>query len=206
MTDNSKTTKIQLSVADAFSAAGAKLGGTALPILKLSKAGKWVVGADNMPVSDVRFAADVQNTRFGFVCFVGGEVVDEVLVPVALGKSISPDQLPDHGPYKDREGWVSSASLQLRGLETGDEFVFKPTSHGGRSAIGALLNKCSSRLRLGKTGIPIVELDVSSYEHRLYGPVLKPILKVVGWQDEADLINGAVEEPGNGLFDDDIDF
>jgi len=192
--------------ADAFAAAGSELGGSTLPILKMSKAGEWVSGTENMPVTEKLFAADVQGAQRGFICFVDGELVDEVMVPVARGVAISLEELADHGPYQDGDGWTASASIQLRSIETGDEFVYKPSSQGGRSAIGGLLTKYSFRLGAGKGGIPIVELENSSYEHRRFGIVNKPVLKLVSWKDEADLVNGIDAKPGEGLRDDDIPF
>jgi len=178
----------EVRAANAFAAAGSELTGSALPILKLSKSGAWVFGAENTPLTETRLAADVQGAQRGFICFVDGEVVEDVMEPVALGKAITPDDLADHGPYADGDGWVTSASIQLRSIETGEEYMFKPTSHGGRAAIGALLTKYGYRLSAKKGGIPIVECDVTSYEHKRYGTVFKPVFNIVSWQDEAELM------------------
>ena len=62
--------------------------------------------------------------------------------------------------------------------------------------IGALLTKYSYRLASGKSGVPIVELGASSYEHNKYGIIFKPVFKLVSWEDEADLQNGIVAKPG----------
>lgn len=195
-----------VSTANAFAAAGSELGDSALPILKLAKSGNWIFGTENTPVSETRFAADVRGSQRGFVCFIDGEVVGEVMVPVALGKVISPDELPDHGPYEGTDGWKPSASIQLRSTETGEQFVFKPTSQGGHAAIGALLTKYGYRLGLGKGGIPIVDLDVTSYEHKRYGTVFKPVFKIVSWQNEAALVPGAGEDLGEDLLNDSVPF
>ena len=51
-----ENTLTQNSTADAFAAAGSELGGSALPILKMSKGGSWVYGAQNTPLAETRFA------------------------------------------------------------------------------------------------------------------------------------------------------
>ena len=61
-----------------------------LPILKF-KSGDWVLGSDNTPVTEGQFVADVLGAQFGYVCFVNGSPVDEVLVPVAVGTTVDPD-------------------------------------------------------------------------------------------------------------------
>ena len=94
----------------------------------------------------------------------------------------------------------------MRSAESGEEFLFKPTSHGGRSAIGALLTKYGYRLSLGKAGIPIVDIDVSSYEHKRYGTVYKPVFKLVSWQEEVDLVKSVAEKSGKELLEDSVPF
>ena len=154
ITNTRENSSTLFNAANAFAAAGSELGGSALPILKMSKAGCWVYGAENTPVTEKLFAADANGAQRGFVCFVDGDVVGEVMVPVSIGKTVSPNELPDNGPYQDGDGWMEAASLQLRSIESGEEFLFKPTSHGGRSAIGALLTKYGYRLSIGKAGMP----------------------------------------------------
>ena len=205
-TTQNETLPAPVSAANAYAAAGSELAGDALPLLKLSKAGELVTGTENEPVTETRFAADVQGAQQGFVCFVDGRVVDEALVLVATGKKIEEDELPDHGPYQEGDGWARSATIHLRSIETGEEFAFKPTSLGGRAAIGALFTKYGYRLNIDKAGVPIIDLNVSSYQHPKYGKVYKPHFKIVSWQDEADLVSGASAEPDDEPFDDDVPF
>ena len=110
---------------------------------------------------------------------------------MGAGQKIEESNLEDHGPYQDSDGWTETASIQLRSIESGEEFAYRPTSLGGLGAIGDLLKKFGWRRNAGKSGIPIIDLGVSSYEHRKFGKVYKPHFKIVGWQDEADLVSGA---------------
>jgi hypothetical protein len=192
------------TLANAFANAGAQLGGTALEILKLTKSGEWVAGADNTAVTERRFAADVKNARRGYVCFVDGQVVDEVWVPVATGKTVAKEDLPDQGPFEGNDGWVESVAIQLRSLESGADYIFKPTSHGGRAAVGGLLTAYGHRLELGKSGVPIIEIGAGSYEHKRYGKVFKPIFRIVDWRAESELLTQVGETPP--ISDDEIPF
>ncbi len=191
---------------NAFTAAASDLGKSIFPILKLAKTGQWVSGPENTPMPETLYAADVEGSQVGFTCFVDGNVADEIMLPVALGRKISPDELPDHGPYQDGDGWKPSASIQLKAIETGEQFIFKPTSHGGLSAISALLSRYGHRLDIGKGGIPIVELKVDSYEHKRYGKIYKPSFRIKLWREEADLVDGGAVKLGEELHDDKIPF
>lgn len=176
-----------ISKADAFAAAASDLCGSALPIIKLTKDGNWVRGAENTPVTEIRFAVDVDGAERGFVCFVDGKLEDKVMVRVASGKKVSQETLPDHGPYEGNDGWKACTSIQLRSLTSGDEFLFCPVSNGGLAAIGPILKMYKCRLQANKGGIPIIDLDVADYKHKSYGKVLKPVLKIVEWRNEEDL-------------------
>ena len=185
MTSNAN--KPTSSTAAAFLAAGSELGRRPnLPFLKFTKGGAWVFSADNAPVTDDRFVADVPGAEHGFTCFVDHKVVDEVMTPIAHGGKVAQGGLPDHSRYHEGDGWRPSVSMRLRSLRTGKEFLFKTTSRGGLSAIGDLLTKYGHRLEAGERGVPVVELAVDRYEHKRYGTVYTPLFRIMGWQDDAD--------------------
>ena len=173
------------TAADAFLEAGADFSRSNHPILRLTKGGVWVAGADKTPIAEIQFAANVQGASRGWTCFRDGAVVDEKMVLVSLGRKISPEELADHGPYDGGDGWHLAVSLQLRSMRTGQECLFKSTSLGGRAAFGELLTTHGLRLASGDSGIPVIELGVSHYTHRRYGLVYEPSFKVVGWLDES---------------------
>jgi hypothetical protein len=198
----------------AFLAAGSELGRPKLPILKLTKAGAWVVGVDNAPATELRLVADVPGAEHGFTCFIAGKVVGEVMTPVALGKKVSQSDLPDYGPYQGGDGWRTSASIQLKSITTGEDFLFTTTSVGGRSAVGELLTKYARRLEAGIGGIPVIELAVEHYTHRLHGIVHNPVFRIVRWEKDTDsaLMSGKERQADDAhslaeeLGDDDIPF
>ena len=141
-------------------------------------------GADADPVVETRFYANVADALCGAICFVDGGVADRKMVPVASGERVDVEAL---GP-----DWKAITVLQLRSVTTDDEFVFSPTSAGGRQAVAKLLDVYSRRLRGGVDGVMIIELGASSYQHKLYGTVNKPLLKFVGWHDEIVVDDDAV--------------
>jgi hypothetical protein len=207
--------KLTLLSGAAFIAAGAELNRSRLPILKLTKDGKWVAGADNTPVSETRFAADVAGVQRGYMRFVNG-TVEEMMRPVALAK-ISRDELPNDTAYEDEERWREAVSLQLRSIKTGEELLYKATSQGGLAAVGALMSAYGHRLRTGDQGIAVVDLVSRRYVHKRYGPLFKPSFPIVDWLDEGDpstspmIPSGgspapAAEKPDEGLLSDQIPF
>jgi hypothetical protein len=176
--------KLTLLSGAAFIAAGAELNRSRLPILKLTKDGKWVAGPDNAPVTETRFAADVPGVQRGYMRFVNG-TTEEVMRPVALGKVLR-DELTNDIADEDGEGWREAVSLQLRSIKTGEELLYKATSLGGLAAVGELMTKYGHRLRTGGRGIPVVDLDSRRYLHKRYGTLFNPSLPIVDWLHEGD--------------------
>ena len=43
------------------------------------------------------------------------------------------------------------------------------------------------------TGLPVIRLNVDSYKHRTFGKVMVPVLPIVAWRSERELLGG---EPG----------
>ncbi|MEI8397340.1 MAG: hypothetical protein WCF85_21690, partial [Rhodospirillaceae bacterium] len=82
--------------------------------------------------------------------------------------------------------WQQTNELVLRGLETGDEFVFATSGKGGIGAIGELC-KVYGRLYRQKPGMaPVIELSSDHYNHKTFGKTYFPVLKLVDWIREPD--------------------
>ena len=74
----------------------------------------------------------------------------------------------------------------MRGLETGDEFVFATSGKGGIGAIGELC-KGYGKLYRQKPGMaPVIELSSDHYNHKTFGKTYVPVLKLVDWVREPD--------------------
>ena len=68
------------------------------------------------------------------------------------------------------------------------------------------MKKYGYRLNGGSGGVPVIDLDVSSYEHKRYGTVFKPLFTVVKWLDENDLMKEAAAPSSEKLLDDTVPF
>lgn len=183
--------------ANPFIEAASNLGLHSLPFLKFTK-GEWFSGADTRRIGDELFAVDVAGAEHGYVCFREGSVPAVEMVPVASGRKVLREDLPDLGNFPDGNGWKEAASLRLVLLSTAEEFTYCPTSQGGRGAIAKLLRQYGLRLEAGRPAVPIVELRTYSQNYKRYGDVQKPDLHVVEWREGT-----AAASAGEDLRDDD---
>ena len=175
---------------DPYAAAANEMGNNFLPIVKMTKVGQWVSGPDEEPLEDHEAAFAMHTFSHGFVCWKDGDVVDEKMVLVASGE-LRPliDELPDHGPYEnDNDGWVGTASIQLRLLKTDEEFLYRPSSRGGLNALAGLARKYANTRQSQPGVVPIVRLESKSYAHRQFGEIFNPVLRVLDWKDEPELV------------------
>lgn len=185
---------------DPYAAAANEMGNNFLPIVKMTKAGEWVSGPDEEELEDHEAAFAMNTFAHGFVCWKDGEVVDEKMVLVASGE-LRPlfDELPDHGPYENDDGWAGTASIQLRLLKTDEELLYRPSSRGGLNALAGLARKYANKRQRQPNVVPIVHLETKSYAHRQYGKIFNPVLRVLDWKEEPDLVVAATAVvPANG--------
>jgi hypothetical protein len=91
------------------------------------------------------------------------------------------------------------------------------SSDGGLKAVDALARQILKVRRIKPGSFPLVKLETTSYRHKIYGPVDKPLLSVQEWvtaNGEPYPSNAAAPQrylPPNGndthpAFDDDIPF
>ena len=124
-----------------------------------------------------------------------GRVADDLLELLADG--VPPRRRSDLGDLdqglwelddrkQPRDPWQFTNELVLRGLETGDEFVFATSSKGGLGAVGELC-KAYGRLYRQKPGLlPVIELQADHYTHKTFGKTYYPVLRLVDWIAETD--------------------
>lgn len=182
---------------------------TSLPILKFKK-GKYVLGQDGEIVElGSKFVANMSRLCRGFVKFVDAELADKRLAgpgepPIAREEVGDDDEdLWPRDPNGNRvDPWTPTWELPLKSLDTAEEVVFCTSANGGINAIGRLCNKYGARCLSGHFELPIVELNASSYRHRSFGEVDVPVLRVVDWQSETDLIAGEANGGSEDLSDD----
>jgi hypothetical protein len=170
-------------VAKNLAAVGAQRGSKLnKPLLRFTKSGEWVFGADNEELDDgARLAVNPASFKVGYIAWNGGAVAGEKMV--ALGQVLNSEDLPE---VDSETGWQPQISVDLAGLTADksgfrDEYVFKTTSNGGRDCLMDLAAELSEELENNSGRIPVVELSSESYRHKKYGTVHKPVLKLVEW-------------------------
>jgi hypothetical protein len=148
--------------------------------LKMTKQGEWVYGADEIEVSDdSAFVIDPSSYSQGYVSWsADGELEDEKMAaagqpPVLLSA------------LDNSMNWKVQVGFALKGIEgeeDGEQLLFKTSSQGGKEVISALLAQIIAKARTGVSAFcPVVLLDNSSYKHKKYGKIYKPVLTVDEW-------------------------
>jgi hypothetical protein len=102
-----------------------------------------------------------------------------------------------------RDPWQFSNYLVMADPESREVFTFTTSSRGGLGAIGELCKVFGKQMRQQPDKIPVVELDVGSYQHRekSYGRIKYPIFKIAGWADRApfaELLGSSNGDGGDG--------
>jgi len=148
---------------------------------------------DELELGTILAAAVVESYQTGWICWIDGEVKDEIMVLVASGeKAPSKHNLPDHGPYDDEDdGWRKQAAILFKDPETGDQYYFKTSSASGVRALATLGNAFGKGMKEHNPAheVPLVELDAHSFEVKGKKKVTKhaPVFNITDWMDVTDI-------------------
>jgi hypothetical protein len=161
-------------------------------LLKFAK-GDYLSGrnGEEMP-RGTRLVANVADLRHGWVRWSGGKPTDtrmgrvaDAFVPPARGALGDTDEgewdLDNDG--KPRDPWQFTNTLIFK-AEKGDQlYTFSGSSKGQLGAIAKLCGEYGKRVRSHPNDLPIVALEVDSYNHpdKTRGRIKFPVFKVVGW-------------------------
>lgn len=173
--------------------------GGGMPFLRLLKSGRWVYGPENIePEEDALWAVNIYTLEHGAACWVDSECLGEVLVPFNA-PAPNRDELPDYGGP-----WTGCVSVQLQCLNGEDEgltVLYKGTSKGQQDYFAELIKQLTIQLKRDASQIiPVIALEVTSYNHKTWGETFKPVLKIEGWvgiNADAPVPAATVEEPAN---------
>lgn len=157
-----------------------------LPLLRLIKSGDWVFGQQNDPVQEgSSWAINPNSLGHGYSCWTNhpgatkNEIVGEVMVSMTEKKPLR-DSLPVHQWPWNEQRWFQLKCLD--GSDEGVEVLYKTSSDGGMRAVDALLGDLIRQLQDDpEHPVPVVNLDVDSYQHPKWGLTFKPIFTIVGW-------------------------
>lgn len=154
--------------------------GGGMPFLRLLRSGLWVYGAENIEVQEgSQWAVNPASLQHGWACWGEGELLGEAMVPFNQPLPAK-NTLPDYG-----EDWSQQLAVQLQcltGEDVGVQVLYKGTSLGLRTAIRELISALIGQLQRDPTNcVPVVRLEVDSYNHKKYGEVFTPVLEIVRW-------------------------
>lgn len=174
-----------------FSAAKNALMGKAL--LRLTKQGAWVFGADSTGMAKgTRLIANPGSLSSGYVAWYQGKIEGEIMQPLSLGPvdpakltKVNSGTIPPGAKKESGKGWENQASIDLITQdETPLSLVYKASSLGGMKALLTLAGEIAYGMSQNpQRCYPIIELDTDSYIHKEYGEVFTPMLTIVGWLD-----------------------
>ena len=186
---------------DPYAAYGAQAASSKVYVI--FKNGEYLYGPDQDQIPcGSRFIANMAGLRIGWKRWYGKKVTDERMGLLAEG--FRPPARHELGDFdqnqwelddkkQPRDPWQSTNELTLRGIETGDEFVFATSGNGGKGAVGELC-KAYGKLYRQKPGMaPVIELGHDHYIHQAYGKTYFPVFKLVDWVREPDVDDAPVE-------------
>lgn len=156
-------------------------GGRAL--LRLTKSGQWVFGADNEELElGTEILADPVSMAAGYVAWHKGQIEAEIMQPLHSGP-VDPGRLT---PVQSKVGWQAQASLQM--LLPDDEqpvqLLYKSSSIGGMKLLTGIAGAFALAMHENPARCyAVVALGVDSYIHKEYGETFTPEFEIVRWLD-----------------------
>lgn len=158
-----------------------------LPFFRLLKTGHYAYGVENLePEEDSEWAIHPASLMHGYACWGDGELLDERMVPANQAKPAR-SELPEYGqPWSDQ---VALMLQCLNGEDTGVQVLYKGTSLGLRNAVKDLIGKMITQIKADPDNVvPVIELEVDSYQHKSYGEIFTPqfnLLRWISWAGES---------------------
>ncbi len=188
------------TLATALMSLKADVGSTGVILMKMDKTGHWVYGADQTEVEDDSlWAVNPFSFVHGYIAWGEGEVLAEKMVPVGSGM---PEL--DSAPPGAKKGWEVQIGCSLKcisGEDEGIEVRYTTTSKGGKEALTALACAIAAQSESDPAKpVPVVSLSKTHYQHKQYGRIYTPVLKVIEWMsmtgesDKSEAPVAAVED------------
>jgi hypothetical protein len=187
--------------------------------LKFAK-GEWLLGEEGKEVpAQARFVANLEEYYRGWVRWWDGKPTDHLIGRVIDRHRVLPrEELGDLDESKwetepsgaRRDPWAKTVYLAMRDLRSDEIICFTSSSDGGRKAVAKLADRYDRLRRRHKAKMPVVVLETESYQHKLYGKILKPRFNVVDWaywdNETAADPDGALQAQNAAEMNDEIPF
>lgn len=155
-------------------------GDGSLALLRLLKSGTFVYGPENIEIEPgSRWAVNPNSIQHGWVCWGDSELLDERMVPFNQAPPVRAE-LPDLG-----YDWNQQVAVGLQcvsGEDEGQVVLYKGSSKGIRNAMKKLIAALVTQLNADPVNyVPIVHMDVDSYNHPKWGETFFPVIDVLDW-------------------------
>jgi hypothetical protein len=171
--------------------------------MKMSKAGEFIYGAEDIEVEDgSTWAVNPMGLQHGWIAWgdkthgTAGKMLGEKMGPAA--QPIFPESDLD----AVEGSWSQAIAIPFRCMDGEDEGIqalYKANSFGGRKAYGALLEKIVGRITANEEAyVPLVRLANTSYKHDEYGKIYNPDFIITDWVTMAGI---PTEEPEETVDD-----
>jgi hypothetical protein len=164
------------------------------PFLRLLKSGEWVYGQDDVEVeAGSAWAINPLSIMHGWVAWERGEEADnskgpeqDIMVPAHLPMPAA-DSLPKLVRAQRYEQQFSFSMVCLTGEDKGEQVLYKTASVGGVAEVDKVLNAISAQLDEDpENPVPVVVLDVDSYNHKKYKKTFTPVFTIKTWKPMSD--------------------
>jgi hypothetical protein len=181
-------------------------------LLKFNKFGEYRAGQDEDQIkSGTVLAAYMPSFCIGYQRWEDNRRVEAIMGPI--GEGFVPPRRGDLGHTdqskwqtfddgRPKDPWQLTNTVVFVAPETLDLYTYSTASKGGIGALALLCRSHGVHVRQFPHEVPLVALDVSSYQHpnREYGEVRYPVFRVTGWVDIGKLppIDGVMASAGNG--------
>lgn len=177
-----------------FNDARPKVSDGGVPFLKMDTGdGEWSFGQEDTAVPNGTVLAVFPNSfASGFAAWKG-KTLEAKRMAVVGNPPVREEDLP---PVNTQRGWEPSVGVALVITECasspeleGTMLLYEQTSKGGVEAWNKLFDATMARAKGQHDDFAaLVTLDDTSYDHKEWGLVHKPVFKVVGWDDPNALI------------------
>lgn len=174
----------------ALASAKTALMGKAL--LRLTKTGQWVFGADSDEYDGTPLVANPASFASGYVAWYQGQKEGEHMQPLSMGpvdpQSLEPVKsgtVPPGAKEVSGRGWENQFSLELVSRhDTPVHLLYATAAVGGTRALLTLAGDIAyAIIEDPRRSYPLIKLGVDSYKHKQYGTVFTPLLEITGWLD-----------------------
>ncbi len=148
--------------------------------LKLARQGEWVYGSEETGAEDT-YAINPMSIRAGYVCWDDGEKSGEVMADLMMGEPmINPADLPPTNA--EWEAQVGFDLVGMSGNDKGVELQYATNSVGGKRAHKAIVDAIRAQYAEDPARcVPVVALEMDSYQHKKYGKIFTPIFEIADW-------------------------